>query len=458
MKKITSRTVICFLLALLLVAGSILFVFRFFKDGSQWVSFPSNKHLYSDGVLNCGRILDVDGDVLASSGEDGWTYNENKNVRCALLHAVGDPSGAIGTGAMTQFASKLTGYNPITGVRTFTSNSKGRDICLTVDADVCATAYKALGSHKGTVGIYNYKSGEIICMVSTPTYDPADPPEIEDGDEKWNGVYINRLLSSKFVPGSTFKLITAAAAIDNIPDISERTFQCTGSTNIGGTTVTCASVHGSLDFNKALAVSCNGFFATLAVEMGSSVMQEYAEKAGLTNTYSINDIPTTPSTFDFQADGDAGLAWSGVGQGKDLVNPCSLMVFCGSVANGGKAAIPQIIDHTAFREGVRTSLYIKHSTPELLSESTSDTLRSMMKQNVADNYGQGNFPNLNIGAKSGTAEVGSDKASTAWFTGFLDDEDHPLAFVVMVEEGGSGAGTAGRIANTVLQKAVEREY
>ena len=107
---------------------------------------------------------------------------------------------------------------------------------------------------------------------------------------------------------------------------------------------------------------------------------------------------------------------------------------------------------------MRTSLYIKHSTDQLLNESTADTLKSMMKSDVENNYGSGNFPGLDIGAKSGTAEVDKSKASNAWFTGFLDDEDHPLSFVVMVEGGGSGAATAGRVANTVLQEAVKKGY
>lgn len=455
MKKITARTVICFILALLLLAGTLFFTFLFFTKGGEWASFPSNRHLYKDGVLSCGRVLDAEGNILAAY-EDGWQFNDSSSVRKATLHAVGEPSGIIGTGALSQFASKLTGYNLITGASPVFSG--GRDLYLTIDADVCSAAYEALNGHKGTVGVYNYKTGEIVCMVSSPSYDPENPPIIEEGDDTYDGVYINRLLSSTFTPGSTFKLITAAAAIDNLPDIYQRTFECSGSTQVGGTTVTCTKAHGTLTFEEALNVSCNGAFAQIATELGSSVMEEYVDKTGLTDQYSINGIMTAASSFDFESEGDAGLAWSGVGQGKDLVNPCALMIFCGAAANGGKAAIPQIIDHTAFHEGVRTSLYIRHNTDQLLEESTADTLKSMMKSDVENNYGLSNFPGLDIGAKSGTAEVDKSKASNAWFTGFLDDDDHPLAFVVMVEGGGSGASTAGRVANTVLQKAVEKGY
>lgn len=135
MKKITARTIICFLLALLLLAGTLFFTFRFFTKGGQWVSFPSNRHLYTDGVLSRGRILDTEGSVLAAY-DGGWQFHDSGSVRKATLHAVGDPAGVIGTGALTQFASKLTGYNPITGADTFFSG--GKDLYLTIDADVCA--------------------------------------------------------------------------------------------------------------------------------------------------------------------------------------------------------------------------------------------------------------------------------------------------------------------------------
>ncbi len=461
MKKITSRAFVCIILAFLLILGSLFFVFRFFTKGGQWASYPSNKHLYSDGVLNCGRVLDQNGTVLASY-DDGWHYAESESMRRAVLHAVGDPKGSIGSGAMSQFASKLTGYNPITGANTVFSG--GRDLYLTIDADVCETAYKALNGKNGTVGVYNYETGEIICMVSSPGFDPADGIPEADSDDSGSdnsGMFINRLLSSKMTPGSTFKLITATAAIENIEDIDNWTFTCTGSTNVGNsgsTVITCVNAHGEVNFEEALTVSCNAAFAQLAIDMGKSVMEKYTKNTGLTSVYSINGISTTASSFDFDYDDEDGLAWSGVGQGRDLVNPCALMIFCGAVANGGKAAVPQIIDHTAFLEGSRTSIYIKRSTSELIKSETASKLCEMMKNNVKNNYGSDNFPGLEIAAKSGTAEVDTSKASNSWFTGFLDDSSHPLAFVVSVEEGGSGAKTAGGIANKVLQAAVEKGY
>ncbi|MGP1441175.1 MAG: penicillin-binding transpeptidase domain-containing protein [Anaerovoracaceae bacterium] len=453
MKKITSRTVVCLFLALLLLIGTSLFTFRFVKYGGSWVSYPSNRHVYENGVLKCGRILDRNGEILAAY-DKGWKYNDKRNIREATLHSVGDPSGVIGTGAIGAFADKLTGYNLITGTSTMFSN--GRDLYLTLDADLCSTAYKALNGHNGTVGVYNYKTGEIICLVSSRSYDPE--LKIDPDDKAYDGVYINRLTAASFAPGSTFKLITSMAALEEIPDIKSRTFTCTGREDFEGTAVTCSKAHGRLSFEEALNVSCNCTFARIATELGSSAMKKYTKQAGLTNSYSINGISTKRSSFDFDADGIGGLAWSGVGQGRDLVNPASMMIFCGAVANDGKAAIPQIIDYTAFREGVRYSIYIRHYTDELINPQTAASLKAMMRSNVTDNYGEKNFPGLNICAKSGTAQTDGSALDNAWFAGFLDDEYHPLAFIVLVEEGGAGASVAGPVANKVLQQAVKAGY
>lgn len=457
MKKITSRTIVCFFLALVLVAGTGVFTFKFFMEGDTWSAFSANRHLYTNNVLNTGRVLDETGKVLADydDTDNKWHYADNIYVRKATLHAVGDSTGMIGTGALTRFADKLTGYNIITGAKPIFSN--GRDLYLTLNADVCQAAFKALNGHKGTVGVYNYKTGEIICMVSAPTYDPASPPTIKDGDENYEGVYMNRLLSATFIPGSTFKLITATAALEKLDGIESRKFHCSGKTTIDGQLITCPSAHGDLTMEQALAVSCNCVFGQLATEIGGDQLNEYVKKAGLTESMSINGIKTAKSTFDFAADDKGSLAWSGIGQGKDLVNPCALMVYSGAIANGGSAAKPQIISHTALKKGVRTSLYLRHSTGELINEDTASKLASMMRNNVISNYGQSNFPGLSIGAKSGTAQSDNSDSDNAWFTGFLQDEDHPYAFVVLVEGGGSGSKVAGKVANTALQAAVKAQ-
>ena len=162
------------------------------------------------------------------------------------------------------------------------------DVLMFAGVTILNIAYQAMNGKKGAVGVYNYETGEILCMVSTPTFDPANPPTIEDGDPQYEGVYLNRFLSGTFTPGSVFKTITLTAAIENIPDLFSRSFTCTGSTTVGGEEITCPFAHGEMDINSALANSCNGVFAQVATELGAETMSKYVEKAGILDSYSVD--------------------------------------------------------------------------------------------------------------------------------------------------------------------------
>lgn len=453
MKKIEKRAAFCLLLALLLVAGLGLFTFRFLAEGSGWVSQAFNRHLYNtSGELAVGTVLDRDGDVLSSVDENGnRTYNDSEDVRKATLHVVGDAQGNIGTGALSAFADKLSGYNFLTGAG---SAGTGTNLYLTIDARYNYTAYKALDGNNGVVAVYNYKTGEILCLVSAPTYDPLNVPDDLLTNDKYSGAFLNRFYSSTFVPGSIFKTVTLAAALDTLSDLTSRTWTCTGSLAIGDGIVTCPKVHGDLDIQSALANSCNVVFGQLAVEMGAQTMQTYTEKAGLTSSYSINGISTAAGTFSFTGDTENELAWAGVGQYNDLVNPCSMLVYMGAIANGGQAAIPQIILQTKSAYGFPLSYYFTRKTGTLISASAAQALQTYMANDVEETYGSDRFPNMQICAKSGTAEVGGGKDPNAWFVGYLENTDEPLAFVVLVENGGGGSSVAGSVASQVLDVIV----
>lgn len=457
MRKIEKRGVFCLILAALLGLGLAVFCFQFVVYGGDWASYPYNRHLYSNsGQLKGGTILDRDGDVLSSLDENGnRTYYPDADVRRATLHAVGDPAGNIGSGALTAFADKLSGYNLLTGV--YSPLGTGNNLYLTIDAYLNNIAYQALGGMSGTVGVYNYKTGEILCMVSTPTFDPADPPNIDPDDPAWDGVYVNRLLSANSIPGSIFKVVTLNAAIENIPDLFTRSWNCTGSVEIGGDVVTCPYAHGEQDIEDALANSCNGVFGQLAVELGGDTMQKYTDAAGLTESIKVDGINTSEGHFNFDGN-DNQLAWAGVGQGEDTMCPINMMLYMGAIANGGKAAMPRLIEKSTTEYGLPTGLYFAHKSSKLIEEDTAETISDMMHNNVIETYGQDRFPGMDICAKSGTAEVGADKTPNAWFTGFLRDEATPYAFIVLVENGGGGSSVAGTVASKVLSAAVEKVY
>ena len=454
MKKIEKRAVLCLLLAAALLLGSGVFVFRFFLNGGRWVSFAANRHLYnSQGQLSVGRVLDRDGDALSWVDEDGSRrWYDGATVRRATLHAVGDAQGRIGTGALVAFADRLSGYNPVTGA--WSPLGEGNDLYLTLDARYNYIAYNALNGRKGAVGVYNYETGEILCMVSAPAFDPLDPPEDVESDPAWEGVYLNRLLSGTFPPGSVYKTVTLAAAIENIPDLFARTWTCTGSTQVGDGAVTCPRAHGELDIYSALSSSCNGVFALLANELGEDTLARYTDKAGLTSTYSVNGLKTAAGSFDLDGLTANQLGWAGVGQHNDMVNPCALMVYMGAIANGGKAAVPRLILRTENALGLPSLPALTGRTGTLISSDTAGTLADMMARNVTEQYGASRFPNMDICAKSGTAEVGGGQSPHAWFAGFLRNDDAPYAFVVLVENGGSGSDVAGSVAAQVLDAVV----
>ena len=452
MKKIERRAVICVALALALALGMGLFLFRYFTSGGKWASSAFNRHLYnSAGQLSSGSVLDRDGDVL-SEGKDGKrTYYENEIVRKATLHAVGDLQGSIGTGALNAFADRLTGYSLLNGAF---GADRGSELYLTVDARYHYEAYQAHGGKSGTVAVYNYKTGEILCMVSAPSYDPLHVPADIETNERYEGAYLNRFLSSTFTPGSVYKTVTLAAALENLPDAQSRTWNCEGSIRMGEETIVCSGVHGEQTLEEAFANSCNVAFASIAVEVGAEAMARQTEKAGLTSAYSVSTLPTAKGTFSFDGITDGQLGWAGVGQYQDQVNPCALMVYMGAIANGGKAAEPYLIQKTVSALGIPSLPHITRKTKTLVSSGTAAAMAEMMANNVEKTYGTGRFPNMDLCAKSGTAEVGEGKTPHAWFAGFLRGEDTPYAFVVLVENGGGGSSVAGTVAGKVLDLVV----
>lgn len=452
MKRIERRAVICWALALVLAAGLAIFLGKYVLDGGDWASSAFNRHLYdANGVLVTGTVRDRDGDILSSAENGKRTYYENEAVRKATLHAVGDLQGNIGTGALNAFADRLTGYNLLNGAF---GAQRGADLYLTIDGRYNYEAYQALAGHAGTVAVYNYKTGEILCMVSSPTYDPlAVPGDIETND-RYKGAYLNRFLSSTFTPGSVFKTVTLAAALEKIPGIESKTWICEGMIRLGEETIVCSGVHGEQNLGDAFANSCNVAFALIAERLGAETMKQYTEKAGLTASYSVDGLPTAKGTFSWENMTAGDLGWAGVGQHKDQVNPCALMVYMGAIANGGKAAVPQIIQNTVSVAGIPSVPGITKKTETLVSADTAEQIARLMAENVEKTYGTKRFPNMQICAKSGTAEVGADQKPHAWFAGFLQNEDAPYAFVVLVENGGGGNSVAGTVAGKVLDVIV----
>ena len=425
MKKVKNRAWSSLLIALLLVVGLGVYLVKLADNGGAWAS-------YFSGGTPGGTILDRTGVTLYSSAEDGVSYASDYTTRLACYHLIGDSTGNIRTGALRQFRDLLSGYSFING------SSSGKTLQLTVDSSLNTVAYNALAGRNGAVMLIDYTTGEVLCMVSTPADDPTNP-----SGSPAEGTYINKCLSASFVPGSVYKLVTLAAAIENIPDLFERTFWCEGSSVVGGAVLNCTGSHGNQTIEQALANSCNCAFGAIALELGADTLAEYAEKLGITQELEMDGITIPAGNFDKAEAGSIGLAWSGIGQYNNLVVPYALVRYVAAIANGGSVYEPTLLGHGSLDRET-----------QLLSADTAARIAEMMNHNVQTAYGgQYTFPGLNVSAKTGTAEVG-DGTSHAWMTGYLNDAEHPYAFVVLVEHAGGGLTNAAPIVNQVLQAAV----
>lgn len=462
MKMITKRGIILWILCILFVVGIVFLTVSFVTNGSDWAMKRYNHHLYSDGELvGAGTIYDRNGEVLAETVDGERVYSDSKTTRKSTLHAVGDPKNFISTGVQSVFDSRLTGYNILFGVYNIERYGKGNDMTLTIDADICDAAYKALDGRKGTIGIVNYKTGDIICSVSSPSYDVNDVPYDIDTNEEYEGVYINRLLSAHYVPGSTFKIVTAICAIENIPDIYERTWVCDGGYKPEkGTEIVCNANHGSsITFKEALAKSCNSAFAQIAIELGEDKLNATAKELGIGSKITISGaINAFEGNFNIENAADDTLGWTGIGQGDTRIAPITMLRIVSAIANDGSAVSFNIVNSLANQAGNALNISLPANKVELMSADTALKIKEMLRYNVKNQYGDYNYEGLKLCAKSGTAQIDEvDEHNIAWFTGFMDDDEHPYAFVVVIENGNSGSRTAGPVANKVLQTLVDKD-
>ena len=468
MKRIMQRSYLVLFVALAFFGGICFLAFRVVTQSTQWVQHSYNGHAQaSDGLAGAGEITDRDGVKLAYNGDDNHRkYNDDQSVRESLLHVVGDKSMSISTSIQSMFRADLTGYNFILGMGLPASLKANRDVQLTVDADACKAAYEALGSRKGACVVYNYKTGEVVCSVSNPTYDPENPPDADtiNSSEWYEGVYLDNVLSSTYTPGSTFKIVTAVAAMENIPDIFERRFECNGSIEIGGNTINCTDAHslyGEITFEEAFAHSCNVVFAQLAVEIGPEKMKETAERMGFnSDAVKMSGIPIAKSYYNADGADANSLAWTGIGQGfgqyEDRANPLRMAMIAGAVANGGTAVSPYIVEDDGSlmnKLGIATN---KDGDTTMMASATATNVQRLMK--AAANYYSATY-GISVGgvpfcAKTGTAERGDGKDETAWFVGYSEDMNHPYAFAVVVEEGGAGATAAAPVADAAMRALV----
>ena len=405
-----NRAKILYFLSFLFLLGFGFFLWEYANYADRWAFFPGAPHTSVKAV-----VTDRTGEILTAS--------QDALLRKATVHWLGDKRGNI-VAPITKIDRP---YNLINGLYSYGGFQP--QIRLTLQAELQKAALSALGDYRGTVAMVNYKTGEILCAVSTPTFDP------EKIGERVDSMYLNRFTQGLYTPGSIFKLVTLAAALEEKPDLEEETYFCAGSLPFGKNKVTCPYPHGRQSLGEAFRNSCNCYFGHLATILGGETLKFYAERFGITEAITFDGITTAKGKF--EATTSVDLAWSGAGQFTTLINPCSFLTFVSAVANGGEKINPYIVaEGTTQRELI-------------LSRKTAIKLQAYLRSNVRDKYGDCHFPGLSVCAKTGTAEVGTNKPN-AMLCGFVKNESLPVAFFICVEEGGSGEKTCIPIVEKLL--------
>lgn len=449
---------------------SLLVFFVFFAMLAYWQVFRSDlaDEDRNPRVLSAfhdpgrGSILDRDGNVLAQSLADGTRYYTDASV----AHAVGYLDPRYGSqGVELAFNGELTGQRPsgwsgALQAEFSRDRLEGNDIRLTIDPGVQAAAVVALGARKGAVIALDPQTGEVLAMVSVPTYDPGGLST--SGDQVFNdpdAPLLNRATQGLYPPGSTFKTVTAAAALGGGVITPETIVECPGEIVIDGFPISCRNVPqgvGTYPFRDAYTFSVNAIFAEVGVKTGWERLLRTARAFGFERQLEFT-LETAPSQV--YAPGSelsrVLLASTAFGQGELLATPLQMAVVAAVIANDGQLARPRLT-LGAFEDGSLVRELESRQTTRVIDQSLARTMRDFMVSVVDNGQASGvTIPGVKVGGKTGTAEAG-DGTSHAWFIGFAPAEDPRVAVAVIVENAGQGGVVASPIAGAVIRAVLAR--
>jgi len=296
LNRIAVRAGITLLLAVLLLAGFVFFVCEFMIKAEEWVVFPGSPHVYNGGNIGCGTVVDRDGTLLLDLN-DGRTYADSESLRKSTVHWLGDRNGSVSAPALANYSSQIVGFDRLNGIYNYAQT--GGTVELTLSAKVQVAAMEALGEHNGTVAVYNYRTGQLLCAVSTSTFDPDNAPVLDESTEQdLDGIYFNRFIQGTYIPGSIFKVVTLSAILETMPELQDETFVCTGSYAIGADEITCEGAHYEQSLKSAFCNSCNCAFAQMVERLGSETLQRYVEAFQVTESIQFDGITTAAGNFD----------------------------------------------------------------------------------------------------------------------------------------------------------------
>lgn len=344
--------------------------------------------------------------------------------------------------------------------------SSGANIVTTLDADAQRAAMDSLGGYRGAVVAMNYETGEVLALASTPSYDPNRLSTLDTAaeNENWDGLLNgegeplkNRAAREVYPPGSTFKLITAAAAIENgvQPDTvidAPSSLRLPNSSHSMGNSTNCGGEQVSLE--QALNTSCNTAFGQLGLDLGADTMQDMAERFGFNQEQTI-DLQAATSRYPGDAD-EAQTALSAIGQFDVAASPLQMAQVAATIANDGRMMRPYLVDSVTTQDLQVIAQNKPDEQSKPISEATARQLQEMMVTTVTGGTGRpAQIDGMTIGGKTGTAEWATDARPYAWFVGYSEDPKVAIAVFVENADIDSDDISGGRLAAPIFRDVLQ---
>ncbi|MEU3982654.1 penicillin-binding transpeptidase domain-containing protein [Streptomyces sp. NPDC026672] len=350
------------------------------------------------------------------------------------------------------------------------------DVITTIDPAVQKAGYAALGGKKGGAVAIDPKTGRILGMVSTPSYDPSALTDANTAGPAWQRLgadpdkpLTNRALRQPLPPGSTFKLVVAAAALEDglYGDVDQRTDSPDPYTLPDTRTVLTNEDRSApcenASIRVALRYSCNTVFAKMAVDLGQDKVRAMAERFGFDDDRL--DVPVRAYTSVYPSDMDkAQTGLSGIGQFDVTATPLQMAMVSATIANDGKLISPHMVSRLTDSGGdVLKDYDTSTDEKEIISSGTAEQLRSAMETVVNEGTGSNaRIAGATVGGKTGTAQHGENNSKTpyAWFTSYAEAGGKEVAVAVMVEQSDaarsevSGNGLAAPVARAMMEAAL----
>lgn len=449
-------------------------------NAEKFANHPSNTRLLlKEYAIERGFIESADGQPLARSQktpEAALKFLRVYEKGPLFAHTVGHYSIRFGRGGLERsYNDELTGSGGVItmqdlGDRLLGAGEKGDILTLSIDSRVQQAAFDALQGRKGAIVALDPVSGQILAMASTPSFDPnpLSQHSSQGQEQTWKALQadaskpmLNRATASTYAPGSTFKLITAAAALESGRGVgtaypSVKTYRPPQTDkdigNFGGST--CGG-----DMAAALRVSCNTYFAQLGVEVGGDKLNETARKFGFTEAPPL-DIRAVASKMPSDKDlrSPAFAAQSAIGQYNVAATPLQMALVAAGIANGGKIPVPVLVKQIRDARGDVVEQTEAEIWKEAISKETAATLRDLMVSVVESGTGRNAaIPGVRIAGKTGTAQVGRAGDDTlSWFVAFAPADAPRIAIAVVVEGAGDPRNeTGGRLAAPMAKRVLE---